>query len=434
VAAPAKIGRQGSVFAATQSSTKQATASASEQVRVIQQKIAPLRLNCSPQAAQRINLLIPTINFDYFFGGYITKLNFARRLADSGYNVRIVIVDHCDFAPLLWRRQINDYQGLGGLFDQVETAYVHDRSVPLEVSPSDVFIATTWWTAHIAHRATLELGEKRFIYLIQEYEPFTFPMGTLASLATQSYSFPHYGIFSTELLRDYFRRQKVGLFADDSQAAERRSISFQNTITDVGAIKAEQLAGRKIKKLLLYARPEVHAARNMFEIALLSLSRAIESGYFGAGWEFYGVGTINKSARIKLSEDAHLELLSRQSPDVYRELLRSHDLGLSFMYTPHPSLVPIEMASAGMIVVTNTYANKTCEKLSEISSNIIAVEPTIESISLGMKEAVARIEDYDARAQGSRVRWCTNWDETFDDEFMNRVTEFIEGVRQPHAD
>lgn len=432
--APAKIGRTGSVSAEAEAATKQAAAIAPEQVRLIQQKIAPLRLNRSPQAARRINLLIPTINFDYFFGGYITKLNLARCLADSGYKVRIVIVDHCDFAPLLWRRQINDYQGLGELFDQVETAYAHDRSLPLEVSPADVFIATTWWTAHIAHQATTELGEKRFIYLIQEYEPFTFPMGTLASLAMQSYSFPHYGIFSTELLRDYFRRQQVGLFADDSEAAERRSLSFQNTITDVGVIKSEQLAERKIKKLLLYARPEAHAARNMFELALLSLARAIESGYFGADWEFYGVGTINKSARIKLTADTHLELLPRQSPDVYRELLRSHDLGLSFMYTPHPSLVPIEMASAGMIVVTNTYANKTREKLSEISSNIIAVEPTIESISLGMKEAVARIEDYDARTQGSHVRWCTSWDETFDGEFMNRVTEFIEGVRQSHAD
>ena len=33
------------------------------------------------------------------------------------------------------------------------------------------------------------------------------------------------------------------------------------------------------------------------------------------------------------------------------------------MYTPHPSLVPIEMASAGMLTVTNTFENKTADAL-----------------------------------------------------------------------
>jgi len=57
------------------------------------------------------------------------------------------------------------------------------------------------------------------------------------------------------------------------------------------------------------------------------------------------------------------------------------------MYTPHPSLVPIEMASAGMLVVTNTYANKTGEVLRAISPNIIGVSPTIEDVRLGLKES-----------------------------------------------
>ncbi len=123
-------------------------------------------------------------------------------------NVRIVIVDYCEYLPALWRQQLKAFQGLEKLFDYVETAYAFERGTPLEVSADDVFIATTWWTAHIAHAATRDLGRKRFLYLIQEYEPFTFPMGTLASLADQSYSFPHYAIFSTDLLQDYFRLNK----------------------------------------------------------------------------------------------------------------------------------------------------------------------------------------------------------------------------------
>ena len=51
------------------------------------------------------------------------------------------------------------------------------------------------------------------------------------------------------------------------------------------------------------------------------------------------------------------------------------------MYTPHPSLVPIEMASAGMLTVTNSFENKTPATLTAISSNLIAAEPTIDGVA-----------------------------------------------------
>ena len=49
-------------------------------------------------------------------------------------------------------------------------------------------------------------------------------------------------------------------------------------------------------------------------------------------------------------------------------MLRDHDVGLALMYTPHPSLVPIEMASAGMLTVTNSFENKTPERMTAIST------------------------------------------------------------------
>ena len=48
-------------------------------------------------------------------------------------------------------------------------------------------------------------------------------------------------------------------------------------------------------------------------------------------------------------------------------MLRGHDLGLALMLTPHPSLVPLEMASAGMATVTNSFENKTPAALEAIS-------------------------------------------------------------------
>src|SRR6185295_1222625 len=181
----------------------------------------------------------------------------------------------------------------------------------------------------------------------------------------------------------------------------------------VGNVTVEQIANRSPRKLLLYARPEQHAARNMFELGILALAQAIEAGCFTGAWEFFGIGTINTSGTIKLAKGFDLQLLPRQSQATYRDVLLSHDIGLSLMYTPHPSLVPIEMASAGMVVVTNTYANKTQESLDAISTNFIAVEPTIDDVQRGLKDAVARVHEYVQRVQGSHVHWSTCWEQTF---------------------
>src|SRR5262245_66077604 len=100
-----------------------------------------------------------------------------------GFRVRIVIVDYCDYKPAFCRHQLRSFEGIAGVLDSCDLAYAFDRATPFTVSTNDAFIATTWWTAHIARQATKDLGHREFLYLIQEYEPFTFPMGTFASLA-----------------------------------------------------------------------------------------------------------------------------------------------------------------------------------------------------------------------------------------------------------
>jgi hypothetical protein len=95
------------------------------------------------------------------------------------------------------------------------------------------------------------------------------------------------------------------------------------------------------------------------------------------------------------------------------------------MYTPHPSLVPIEMASAGMLTVTNTYANKTAQALSEISSNLIAATPTIEGVAEALREAARGVEDVERRESGSAVNWSRDWRTSFPDALMERVEEFM---------
>jgi GT2 family glycosyltransferase len=393
---------------------------ADPELRAVAEKIAPLRLAIADGAPRRVNVLIPTFDLQHFFAGYIAKLNLARALAERGARVRIVTVDPVGSLPRDWRRRVEAYAGLNGLFDAVEVAFGRE-SPGLEVSRDDAFVATTWWTAHIAH-AALEGG--RFLYLVQEYEPFTFAMGSYAALADESYRFPHFALFSSELLREFFRRRGLGVYAAGEPNGDAASAAFENAITTVEAPSATELAERRPRRLLFYARPEPHAARNMFELGVLALSRAIERGAF-AGWELDGIGTVRGSRRLELGGGASLRLLPRARQADYAQLLRSHDVGLALMYTPHPSLVPIEMASAGMLAVTNTFENKTVEALAAISPNISAAEPGVETIAGALVEAAAAVDDGDRRMRGSRVRWSRDWRTSFCDELLDRVVAVL---------
>lgn len=117
--------------------------------------------------------------------------------------------------------------------------------------------------------------------------------------------------------------------------------------------------------------------------------------------------------------------MGRTNQRDYAALLTEHDLGLALMYTPHPSLVPIEMASAGLLTVTNTFENKTAGALRAISANLIAAEPTVDGIAEALAAAAAAVEDFPARVAGSAVAWSRDWEDSFPDHLLARLESYI---------
>jgi glycosyltransferase involved in cell wall biosynthesis len=399
-----------------------------ERVAVVADKIAPLRWTVVRGTPTRVNLLLPTIDLKHFFGGYIAKLNLARRLVEQGLRVRIVTVDPVEPLPPGWKAALEGYRGLAGLFERVEVAFGR-QATSIAISPQDTFIATTWWTAHIADDALAAVEADRFLYLIQEYEPFTFAMGTFAALAAESYEFPHFALFSSELLRDYFRRHGIGVYSAGEASGDEQSAAFENAITPVRSPPAQALAQRAPRRLLFYARPEAHAARNMFELGVLALARAVRAGVFADGWELHGIGTVGRGGALPLGAGAELTLLPRSDQDSYSELLGRHDVGLALMYTPHPSLVPIEMAAAGLLTVTTSFENKTAAAMAAISPNLITVAPTITGIVAGLKAATAGASDVARRLEGSQVHWSSDWDQSLGPELMARLVSVLGRAR-----
>lgn len=401
-----------------------------DRVDDVADKIGPLRLAIDAMHPLRINLLLPAVDIDHFFGGYIGKFNLALALTRRGHRVRMVCVDAGSEIPDDWRRRLEGYAGLSSIPLELELVSMADREVPLTINPRDDVIATTWWTAHIAKAAAADLGRQGFLYLIQEYEPMTFENGSLHALADETYDFSHRALFSTELLRDWFSAEGRGVFAGGEAQGRARSVSFQNAITSVGRVDASRLADRQPRRVLFYARPEAHAARNMYDLGLLALRRAVAAGVFAADtWEFHGIGS-SKALEVDLGAGQVLSLLPRQDQSRYARVLAAHDVGLALMYTPHPSLVPLEMASAGLVTVTNTYATKTADRLLELSPNLVPVPPTVDAIVAGLAAAASRVSAANARAAGAAATvWSRDWEQSLPPELLLRLEGFLGELR-----
>jgi len=387
--------------------------------RVVGEKIAPLNLHIRNDEPQRFNIFIPEIDFGSFFGGYIAKFNFARKLVENGNRVRIITVDRCYTKREDWPAVVQKYQGIEDIFDKIEVATIFGREEPLSFHPDDVLMATTWWTAHIVNQCLPKFNNQQFLYFIQEYEAFTFPMGSYFALAHESYSFPHAALFSSPTLRDYFQSQAYGVFASDKK--DGLSLPFENAILSFERNLNDER--KQSRKLLFYARPDGHAARNMFEIGFIALETAIRSGAFSDDWEFYGIGASHND--MQLPDGRILKMIGKVGLKEYREMLPDFDLGLALMYTPHPSLLPIEMAAAGQVVVTNTCINKTVDELENISSNFCVAEPTIPSVAAALDVAANRVADLAAREAGARVNWSQDWDQTFSPELLKQVQQWF---------
>jgi glycosyltransferase involved in cell wall biosynthesis len=391
----------------------------------IPQKIAPLNLKVARHANRRLNILVSEVKLQYLFAGYLCVFNLALQLKRAGYEARIVLVDHCDFNPQQWNRELAAYEGLADLFDQVEAVYLFDRSLPLTVNPRDAFIATSWWTAHIAHHAAQQLGQREFVYLVQEYEPLFYPAGSFLALAEQAYTFPHRAIFSTELLRDYFRVNHIGAF---SQNGFRRPPIVIRNAANRFALNEQSMRQRQKRKFFFYARPDqTTMARNAFELGVLALRETIKEGRFKShAWEFHGLGAVGDYQDIPLGKTAALAMLPKLSLNEFVQILPTYDAGMSLMLSPHPSLMPIDMAAAGLMTVTNTYATKTSERLAEISSNLIAVPPTLDGLKQGLILALSKVDDFEQRIAGANLNWSRSWSETFNPEVMTALKSYFD--------
>ncbi|RVU15597.1 rhamnan synthesis F family protein [Methylobacterium oryzihabitans] len=328
-------------------------------------EMLPFSVVPSRDPRPRLNLLIPTAERMFGYAGISEALRiFAglRRVLGEGFDFRVIATD------IAFSDQMVPEPGgtIADLHDESPAGLVYAdgtnrRFQNLAVRASDVFVATAWWTAaharelHRRQAALFDQPKTRFVYLIQDYECGFYAWSTRYALAESTYRDPDdfIAIFNTPILADYFRNAGYGI----------AGLVYEPPLNEEIARFIDRSAAKK-KIALVYMRPS--AQRNCLEFAHAVIALAKRSDPdFWRDWEFVAVGeALDKAGEMALHG---LTSRGRLTLPEYGDLLSRASIGLSLMVSPHPSYPPLEMAAAGMLVLTNAYANK---DLSALHGNI----------------------------------------------------------------
>jgi glycosyltransferase involved in cell wall biosynthesis len=358
----------------------------------------------------RLNVLIPGLGLRHLTGGPNTAIQLGYRLAATGIGVRFIATDaplDDDVAPL-WRHMAS-ITGLDERLPTVEIVDGSNRYVRVAIGENDLFLATAWWTAQSVKAALPLVGNQRFFYLIQDFEPLFFASSSQYALAIETYGLDHVPIVNSQLLLDHLVNERVGRFADPAFVAS--AFVFEPSVDRTSFHPEVPRAARTRRRLLFYARP-TNGLRNLFELGIAAIQLAAQQGVFDdADWDFCGMGEVFEP--VAVGSRAVLRPVPWRDFDGYAEQMRESDVLLSLMLAPHPSYPPLEMAACGGLAVTTEFGPKTAERLAAISPNVIATDATVEGVAAGLAEAVRRLDDLPDRLAASTLALPATWDDVF---------------------
>lgn len=360
-----------------------------------------------------VNILIPSIR-PKLSAGPLSIIWFGKFLTDLGFHVRFITYLNWvngDIPSII----DNLEPELNGYGHKTEVECIIKDGYELKINSNDMTIATLWSSAYIAEKIQSFCYNKKFIYLIQDYEPSFYSASSHFMLSEATYLKNYNALFSTQALYDYFIQCNIGNLAHRHVNTYIYKTPANSYLCDKKTfINLHKKATKK--RFVFYCRP--HIDRNAYELACLVIIKAVELGVFSPDeWEFFGIGAAF-SENIKLAPGVMLEQIPNMPLEDYKKLLPTFDLALSLMASPHPSMPPFDFALSGSIVVTNESDIKNQKYFASICKNIISAEATIEGLLHGLKLAIDRVSNLDARYKNAvQSSYPINWKQVFNKEF-----------------
>jgi len=354
-----------------------------EQSSVTADPVDPIQTILVDEPVKRLNLVTDTINSDSLLGGVATALIVATEFANRyGYELRI-ITRKTETNPLNYENIIK----ISGIEKAKKVSFYSDyerfeKSIDfkMEISPDDIFFATSWWSAMAIAKTTIR---KRFFYIIQEVETFFYNYGGERMLCEQVMQNPNIDfIINSSYLNKYFETHEPQIVKNGH---------YFEPAFPAKLYKEKVFTNKEKYKLFFYSRP--NNPRNLYAVGVEMLKKAVERGIIDTDeWDIYCVG--QNSPVITFSNGAKTQNLGQLSWTEYAEFLTDVDLGLCLMYTPHPSYPPFDVASSGGVVLSNKMLNKTSF---DMCKNVILAELDEASFMQSFKEAVALAKDVEQR-------------------------------------
>ncbi|MBK7858077.1 MAG: glycosyltransferase [Archangiaceae bacterium] len=356
---------------------------------------------------KEITWFVPFFNHPY--GGVHTILRFGSLLQSlHGVKSHFVIYD----APHAITRELEArvaslFPTPPGTFHVLKT--FEDM---VHLPQADLGIATLWTSVYFLSRFN-KVGAKA--YFVQDFEPLFYPAGSFYALAEQTYRMGLTGIFNTQGLKEYV-----------TSNYPMSGVSFEPAV-DRSIFHDRRPQKTRPVRVFFYARPSTN--RNGFELGVLALKKlkeqlgsAVEIVTAGEHWspEAYGVaGQITNLGVLPYEKTA----------DLYREC----DVGLCFMFTKHPSYLPLEMMACGVTVVTNN--NPSNLWLLHHDQNCLLAEPTVACVT---EQLLRAVQDPVLRARIGRTA-AERMTQTTWEEQVTKVYEALTGLADaqrvvPHAE
>jgi len=345
-------------------------------------------------ADPRLTVLMPHLALARMTGGPNTILNVAGRLAARGVGLRFVsVAGPTDADAEALRRHAEQLAETALPPDRVSFHGAGESGGALRIGPRDVLMATWWPTAHVARAALERIVGDAFIYLIQDFEPGFYPWSAKHAMAAATYGFPHRAVVNEHFLLDYLTGQGIGQFG--RPGAVDRAIAFEPAV-DRSLFHPQPRVGER-RRLLFYARPRNE--RNLFELGLRALRDVAAAGLLPPDrWEVVAIGATFEE--LALAPGVRLAQAPWLAYEAYAEELRTSDVLLALMLSPHTGYPALEMAACGRLVVTNEFGPKTADALGALSPMLRAAAPEPGALADALARAIADAEAAPSPADG----------------------------------